>query len=139
IKKSRKTTNSSIRWTASGYHGAMVNKRTYGDGCAIAHALDLVGERWALLIVRELILGPKRFTDLRAGMPHATPSILSQRLRELEDAGVVERDTLPPPSGSRVYRLTDWGMQLEPIVTSLGRWASRSPALPDDEAIGVDS
>jgi DNA-binding HxlR family transcriptional regulator len=83
--------------------------RTYGDGCGIAHALDLVGERWALLVVRELLLGPKRFTDLRAGLPNIGPDVLSQRLRELEERGVVRRDKLPPPAASQVYELTDWG------------------------------
>ena len=72
----------------------MAGKRTYGDRCGVARALDLVGERWALLIVRELLLGPKRFTDLRTGLPHVSPDVLSQRLRELEEAGVLERTKL---------------------------------------------
>jgi DNA-binding HxlR family transcriptional regulator/putative sterol carrier protein len=105
----------------------MATMRTYGDGCAIARALDLVGERWALLVVRELLLGPKRYTDLRRGLPNASPNVLSERLRELERAGVVRRRKLPPPAGSRVYELTDWGLELEQIVVSLGRWAARSP------------
>jgi DNA-binding HxlR family transcriptional regulator/putative sterol carrier protein len=113
--------------------------RTYGDGCGIAHGLDLVGERWALLVVRELLLGPKRFTDLRAGLPNASPNVLSERLRELERAGVVTRRRLPPPAGSRVYELTDWGRELEDVVISLGRWAARSPTQPRDAPIGVDS
>jgi DNA-binding HxlR family transcriptional regulator/putative sterol carrier protein len=117
----------------------MATMRTYGDGCGIAHALDLVGERWALLVVRELLLGPKRFTDLKRGLPNASPNVLSERLRELEGAGVVERDTLPPPAGSRVYALTKWGRELEGIVISLGRWAGRSPSLPSDAPIGADS
>ena len=105
--------------------------RTYGDGCAIAQALDLIGERWALLVVRELLLGPKRYTDLRRGLPNASPNVLSQRLSELEDAGVIRRRKLPPPAGARVYELTDWGRELEETVMSLGRWASRSPTPPD--------
>ncbi len=113
--------------------------RTYDDGCAAAHALDLIGERWALLVVRELLLGPKRFTDLRAGLPHASPNVLAQRLRELEGAGVVRRRKLPPPAGSRVYELTDWGEELEPVITRLGRWGARSPSLSHDAVIGVDS
>ena len=113
--------------------------RTYEDGCAAAHALDLVGERWALLVVRELLLGPKRFTDLRAGLPHASPNVLSQRLRELEGAGVVRRRILPPPAASRVYELTEWGEELEPVVISLGRWGARSPSRPRDAGLGVDS
>jgi DNA-binding HxlR family transcriptional regulator len=117
----------------------MATMRTYGDGCGIAHALDLVGERWALLVVRELLLGPKRFTDLRAGLPNASPNVLSQRLRELEDATIVRRRRLPPPAGSWVYELTDWGRGLEPIAISLGAWALRSPTFPDDAPVGDDS
>jgi DNA-binding HxlR family transcriptional regulator/putative sterol carrier protein len=117
----------------------MATMRTYCDGCAAAHALDLVGERWALLVVRELLLGPKRFTDLRVGMPGASPNVLSRRLRELEGAGVVRRRKLPPPAASRVYELTDWGMALEPVIIGLGRWGARSPSRPRDAALGVDS
>jgi DNA-binding HxlR family transcriptional regulator/putative sterol carrier protein len=117
----------------------MASMRTYDDGCAAAHALDLVGERWALLAVRELLLGPKRFTDLRAGLPGASPNVLAQRLRELERAGVVRRAKLPPPAASRVYELTEWGLELEPVVISLGRWGARSPSKPHDAALGVDS
>ena len=113
--------------------------RSYEDGCAAAHALDLVGERWALLVVRELLLGPKRFTDLRAGLPGTSPNVLSQRLRELEGAGVVRRRKLPPPAASRVYELTEWGLELEPVIVRLGRWGARSPSKPRDVALGVDS
>jgi DNA-binding HxlR family transcriptional regulator/putative sterol carrier protein len=113
--------------------------RTYCDGCAAAHALDLVGERWALLVVRELLLGPKRFTDLRAGLPGVSPNVLSERLRELERAGVVRRRKLPPPAASRVYELTDWGEELEPVIIGLGRWGARSPSRPRDAELGVDS
>jgi DNA-binding HxlR family transcriptional regulator/putative sterol carrier protein len=113
----------------------MATTRTYGDGCAIARALDLVGERWALLVVRELLLGPKRYTDLRRGLRNASPNVLSERLRELERAGIVRRRTLPPPAGSRIYELTEWGLELEEIVLSLGRWAARSPAPPNDTPI----
>jgi DNA-binding HxlR family transcriptional regulator len=117
----------------------VATKRTYGDGCAIARGLDLVGERWALLIVRELLLGPKRFTDLKRGLPNSSPNVLSERLRELERSGVVKRGKLPPPAGSQVYELTDWGRELEGIVVSLGRWASRSPSPPGDGPVGADS
>jgi DNA-binding HxlR family transcriptional regulator len=117
----------------------MATMRTYCDACAAAHALDLVGERWALLVVRELLLGPKRFTDLRAGLPGVSPNVLAQRLRELEQAGVVRRRKLPPPAASRIYELTDWGMELEPVIIGLGRWGARSPSRPRDAAIGVDS
>ena len=117
----------------------MSSKRTYGDRCGIARALDLVGERWALLVVRELLLGPKRFTDLRAGLPHVGPDVLSQRLRELERAGIVCRRILAPPAASRVYELTEWGQELEPVVLGLGRWGSRSPVPGDDAVFGPDS
>jgi DNA-binding HxlR family transcriptional regulator len=114
-------------------------RRTYDDGCAAAHALDLVGERWALLVVRELLLGPKRFTDLKAGLPGASPNVISQRLRDLEGVGVVRRRKLPPPAASRVYELTPWGEELEPVIVRLGRWGARSPSKPRDAALGVDS
>jgi DNA-binding HxlR family transcriptional regulator len=117
----------------------MATLRTYGDGCGIAHALDLVGERWALLVVRELLLGPKRFTDLRGGLPSASTNVLSQRLRELEQAGIVRRRKLPPPAGSSVYELTGWGRELKPIVLSLGTWAVRSPSFPEGAPVGTDS
>jgi DNA-binding HxlR family transcriptional regulator len=117
----------------------MSGRRSYGDRCGISRALDLVGERWALLIVRELVLGPKRFSDLRAGLPHVSADVLSQRLRELEQAGVLTRRTLPPPAGARVYELTPWGAELEPVVLALGRWGSRAPFPPDADSFGPDS
>jgi DNA-binding HxlR family transcriptional regulator len=117
----------------------MAAKRSYGEACRFAHALDLVGERWALLVVRELLLGPKRFTDLRAGLPHASSNILSERLRDLEQGAVVQRRKLPPPAASWVYELTEWGRELEPIVTKLGAWGARSPFPPDSQEIGPDS
>jgi DNA-binding HxlR family transcriptional regulator len=117
----------------------MTTKRSYGESCAAAHALDLVGERWALLVVRELILGPKRFTDLRSGILHASSNVLAQRLRELEQAGIVRRRKLPPPAGASVYELTDWGQDLEPILAALGRWGARSPHLPTDAGMSIDS
>ncbi|WP_117212174.1 winged helix-turn-helix transcriptional regulator [Allorhizocola rhizosphaerae] len=112
--------------------------RRVADGCGIAHALHFVGERWALLIVRELLLGPKRFTDLQEGLPAAGPKVLAQRLRELEDAGVVRRRTLPPPASSHVYELTEWGARLETVVLELGRWGAASPA-PLEGEVGPDS
>ncbi len=117
----------------------MATTRTYDDGCAAAHALDLVGERWALLVVRELLLGPKRFTDLRTGLPNASPNVLAQRLRDLEAAGVVRRRRLPPPAASKVYELTEWGRDLEPVIISLGKWGVRSPSKPPDAELGIDS
>jgi DNA-binding HxlR family transcriptional regulator/putative sterol carrier protein len=113
----------------------MATMRTYGDGCAIARALDVIGERWALLVVRELLLGPRRYTDLRSGLPNASPNVLSERLRELERAGVVQRRKLPPPAASRVYELTEWGLGLEETVTALGHWAAHSPTPPGDAPI----
>ena len=110
--------------------------RTYGDGCGIAHGLDLLGERWALLVVRELLLGPKRFTDLREGLPNVSPNVLSQRLKELEHAGVLQRRVLPPPAASTVYELTDWGRELDAVVVQLGRWGARSPAIRSTSAPG---
>lgn len=117
----------------------MSTKRSYGEACRFAYALDVVGERWALLVVRELLLGPKRFTDLRAGLPHASSNILSERLRDLEHGGVIQRRKLPPPAASTVYELTEWGRELEPIVTKLGAWGARSPIPPDSQEIGPDS
>ena len=107
--------------------------RSYGDRCGVARALDLVGERWALLVVRELLLGPKRFTDLRAGLPQVGPDVLSQRLRELEDHGLVRKRSLDPPASARVYELTERGALLEPVVLELGRFGSVAP-FPDGEA-----
>ncbi|MEW9534181.1 winged helix-turn-helix transcriptional regulator [Microbispora sp. NPDC049125] len=113
--------------------------RTYGDACAAAHALDLVGERWALLVVRELLLGPKRFSDLRSGLPNAGPNRLSQRLRELEQTGIVRRRKLGPPARSWVYELTDWGRELQPVLVHLGRWGRQSPFRDLDAGISVDA
>ena len=106
-------------------------KRTYNDLCGLSHALELVGERWAILILRELTYGPKRFTDLRTGLPGASPNVLSQRLRELEEHQIVARRTLAPPAASKVYELTEWGRELEPTLRTLGSWAARSPYFPD--------
>ncbi len=117
----------------------MATTRTYGDGCSIARGLDVIGERWSLLVVRELLLGPKRYTDLRHGLPNASPNVLSERLRELEAAGVVRRRTLPPPAASKVYELTEWGLELEPIVLSLGSWASRHANAPTAPIASADS
>jgi len=115
------------------------DRRSYGDGCSSAHALDLVGDRWALLIVRDLLLGPKRFTDLQEGLPHGSPNMLTQRLRDLEASGVVRRRRLPAPASSNVYELTDWGAELEPIVLGLQRWGAGSPSLPQDVPVGCDA
>ncbi|MFE9321787.1 winged helix-turn-helix transcriptional regulator [Nocardia sp. NPDC052278] len=102
-------------------------KRSYNDACGAARALDLVGERWTLLVVRELLLGPKRFTDLRAGLPGISPNVLSQRLEELVQIGVVHKRKLPPPVGAAVYDLTDWGRELDDVIVALNRWGARTP------------
>jgi DNA-binding HxlR family transcriptional regulator len=117
----------------------MARTRPQVDGCGIAHASELLGQRWALLVIRELLLGPKRFTDLRAGIPDVSPNVLSERLRELEQSGIVRRRKLPPPAAARVYELTHWGAHLEPAVLALGRWASGSPSFPRDAKMGPDS
>src|ERR1700759_2281904 len=109
----------------------MSGLRSYEDPCGIARALDVVGERWALLIVRELSFGPKRFTDLRAGLRGASPNVLSQRLQELESTGVVQRR-------KALYELTAWGRELHPVLLQLGRWGARSLARPRGE-LSVDA
>lgn len=115
-----------------------MSERRYNDPCGIARGLSLVGERWALLIVRELILGPKRFSDLQRGLPTASPNVLSQRLRELERDGVVDRRRLAPPASTTAYELTEWGRGLEPVVYHLGAWGAQAPfTLTAD--IGMDS
>jgi DNA-binding HxlR family transcriptional regulator len=114
-------------------------KRTYSDGCSSAVALDLVGERWALLVVRDLLFGPKRFSDLAIGLPQASPNVLTQRLRELEAAGIVRRRRLPPPASAMVYELTAWGADLEPILLGLQRWGAGSPSYPPDVPVGCDA
>jgi DNA-binding HxlR family transcriptional regulator len=116
----------------------MAGPRSYDDPCGIARALDRVGERWALLVVRELTLGSKRFTDLRAGLPSASPNVLSQRLHELEACGVIQRRQLPPPASATVYELTDWGRELEPVILALGTWGSRATPVPKGD-LSVDA
>lgn len=104
--------------------------RDYGDYCGLAHALDLIGSRWTLLIVRELLTGSKRFTDLEQGLPGIPTNILSARLRELEDAGLVERRLLPRPLSGVVYELTDYGRELEGPLIGLGLWGAKSLGAP---------
>lgn len=100
----------------------MPTTRSYCDVCPIARALDVIGERWALLVVRELLLGAQRFSDLRRALPGASSNMLTDRLRELEGHGVVRRRTLPPPAASSVYELTERGRALEPVLDALGAW-----------------
>jgi DNA-binding HxlR family transcriptional regulator/putative sterol carrier protein len=118
----------------------MAGRRSYGDACGIARALDVVGERWALMVVRELLLGPKRFTDIRSGLPHVSPDVLAQRLRDLEQAGIVHHRRLPPPYASQVYELTDSGRALEPALIALGRWGGTyAPPPSDDMCMSLDA
>ncbi len=112
---------------------AMPSIRRYDDPCGIARALDVVGERWALLVVRELVFGPKRFVQLREGLHGVSPNVLSQRLRDLEEAGVVRRGVLDPPAGVAVYELTARGQALEPVLLELGRWGAQQPATASGE------
>ncbi|WP_161880879.1 winged helix-turn-helix transcriptional regulator [Deinococcus alpinitundrae] len=102
-------------------------KRSYQDGCAAAHALDLIGERWALLVVRELLLGPRRFTDLKTSLPGISATVLAQRLSDLEGTGVLTCQPLPAPAAGWMYALTPWGHELEPVLQQLGRWGAQSP------------
>lgn len=102
-------------------------KRRYGDACGTAHALELIGERWALLVLRELLLGPRRFSQMRADLPGLSANVLTQRLAELEERGLVQRRVLPPPSSAQVYEATAWGLEAEPVIRALGKWAARSP------------
>ena len=106
----------------------MASSRSYSDACGMAHALDLIGQRWALHVVRELMLGPKRYSDLKADLPGISTNMLSDRLSELEHSGLVRRRQLPRPAGSWVYELTEYGADLGPIISVLGRWGARSPS-----------
>lgn len=108
-------------------------KRTYRQYCFLAQALDLVGERWTLLVIRELLLGPRRFKDLLHGLPGIGTNLLSARLKELEASGLVRRATLPPPAGSSVYDLTDYGQELWPAVVELTRWGSKAVDSSEDK------
>lgn len=107
--------------------GARGGKR-YHDACGAAHGLDLLGERWAMLVVRELCFGPRRFGDLKGDLCGISANVLTQRLEGLEAAGVLHRRKLPPPASVQVYELTDWGYEAAPIFQVLGRWAARSPS-----------
>ncbi|GCD95589.1 winged helix-turn-helix transcriptional regulator [Embleya hyalina] len=119
--------------------GAHDGRRTYGQACPIAHALDLIGERWALLVVRELRLGPRRYADIQAALPGLGPSVLAQRLRDLEAVGVLRRRVLPPPASAKVYELTEWGAELEPVFAALRVWGMRSPVVPLRGDVGSDT
>ena len=114
--------------------------RNYGQFCGLACALELIGERWALLVVRDLILGPKRFTDLRRTLPRIPTNVLAARLKELERSGIVHRRVLPRPSRSVVYELTAYGQELRDILLRLGAWGARSLGAPrPEDIVTVDS
>jgi DNA-binding HxlR family transcriptional regulator len=102
-------------------------KRRYDDACGLAHALELIGERWALIVMRELMFGPRRFSELRADLPGISANVLTQRLTELEERGLIRKTKLPPPASVQVYEATEWGLEAAPVIRSLGRWAVRSP------------
>jgi DNA-binding HxlR family transcriptional regulator len=117
----------------------MGEKRSYGQYCTVARALDVVGERWTLLLVRELSTGPKRFKDLLEGLPGIGTNLLANRLKRLEGDGIVRRATLPPPAGSNVYELTGLGESLEPVIVAFSRWGARlldAPRAEDDLRAG---
>ena len=101
-------------------------KRGYEDACGLAHALELIGERWALLVMRELMFGPRRFSELRADLPGISANVLTQRLAELEQRGLVRKTKLPPPASVQVYEATEWGLEAAPVIRGLGKWAVRS-------------
>jgi DNA-binding HxlR family transcriptional regulator len=113
--------------------GMRTERRSYADPCGVARALDVIGERWALLVIRELALGPRRFGQLREGLPEISPNVLAQRLRELEEDAVVTRYTLDPPASVVVYELTERGQALGPILLELGRWGSATPRMAGRE------
>lgn len=113
--------------------------RSYADSCGIARALDAVGDRWTLLVVRELVLGPKRYSDLQAGLGRIGPDVLAQRLRDLEASDLVRRVTDAGPGRAKVYELTDRGRDLEPVLHALGRFGSTLPMPPDAAALSVDA
>ena len=102
-------------------------KKRFDDACGLAHAMELLGERWAMLVVRELAYGPRRFSELKADLQGISANVLTQRLTELEARGLVRKVKLPPPASVQVYEATEWGLEAVPVIASLGRWAARSP------------
>jgi len=120
--KVTKSATSRVAPSATG-HG-----RWYNDACGTAFGLEVIGERWALLVVRELMLGARRFSDLRSALPGISAKVLTERLTALEATGVAARRMLPPPGKAQVYELTAWGLAAEPLIQELGRWAAQSSA-----------
>lgn len=113
--------------------------RSYGDACGITRGLDVIGERWALPVVRELVFGPRRYSDLAADLPGVSTNILGSRLKELSEAGVIRKRRLGPPAAATVYELTAWGAALEPVLISLGRWAAHTPVDLEEQAFSASS
>ena len=113
--------------TPKGTEASPDARRWYDDACGTAHALELVGERWSLMILRELMFGPRRFNDIRASLPGLSANVLTQRLETLERHGLVTRSKLAPPASVQVYGLTDWGYEADRLLMVLGEWAARSP------------
>src|SRR6478736_7855239 len=103
------------------------DRKRFEDACGLAHAMDLIGERWAMLVLRELAYGPRRFSDLKNDLSGISANVLTQRLTELEARGLVRKLKLPPPASVQVYEATEWGLEAVPVIASLGRWAARSP------------
>ena len=103
------------------------DKRRFDDACGLAHAMELLGERWAMLVLRELAYGPRRFSELKADLQGISANVLAQRLTELEARGLVRKAKLPPPASVQVYEATSWGLEAVPLIARLGRWAARSP------------
>jgi len=103
------------------------DKKRFDDACGLAHAMELLGERWAMLVLRELAYGPRRFSELKSDLQGISANVLTQRLSELESRGLVRKSKLPPPASVQVYEATEWGLEAIPVIASLGRWAARSP------------
>ena len=102
-------------------------KKRFDDACGLAHAMELLGERWAMLVLRELAYGPRRFSELKADLQGISANVLTQRLNELEARGLVRKTRLPPPASVQVYESTPWGLEAIPVIANLGKWAARSP------------
>ena len=112
-----------------------MSKRNYGQYCGLAHALDLIGERWSLLVIRELMTGPKRYKDLLKQLPGIGTNLLAKRLKFLEEQGILMRRTLPPPASTEAYDLTDFGRELEPVLIGLARWGYQTIPRPGKDTV----
>jgi DNA-binding HxlR family transcriptional regulator len=125
---------SSQRWSKKVTRvGQNERKRQGADACGLAHALELIGARWTLLIMRELMFGPRRFSVLKADLPGISANVLTQRLTELEKRGLVRKTKLPPPASVQVYEATEWGVEAAPVLRSLGEWAMRDTCPEPDQ------